>query len=367
MGAIASVPSASTFEALTEAYTPRKLVDNIFTGTPVLQWFRRNMISAAGTCWTPLIEIATEDGEWYDKGDQVGTHTTVTGEIATRAKFDYKYFRRKVLLEAQDTDGQGAQELIDLMGAQVRNATESMRASLNAKIFDGNPAATPAEIDGLDSACANDNTYGELVSSTAGYRQWQAHVMQGADTFATPVSPSLMNLSKIIQSTHITTGKKPTALFVAEALWDAYRAQIGENQFLMANAARANSQVVKWGFDALWVDGVPIVPDRDCIGEAWVPAQNTRADAKGYEVFGVNFNHLKLAYNPSRAWKFDPDGWRRPDDYDRYLNYVYFWGTIGCDHRRTLDRIFNICIDPAEHAPDDWYLSEPQLPGTDTS
>ena len=30
-----TVPSASTFDALTEDYIPRALIDNIFVGTPV--------------------------------------------------------------------------------------------------------------------------------------------------------------------------------------------------------------------------------------------------------------------------------------------------------------------------------------------
>lgn len=365
MAAIRSVPSTNTFEALTEFYTPRRLIDNIFTGTPLLNWFRRNMVQAAGIAWTPIVEIAKEDGEWYDRGDQVGTPTTITGEIATRAVFYYQFYRRKVLLEAQDTDGQGAQKLIDLMNAQVRNATKSMQTNLNNKLFSGNPAANPAEINSLDVALDNLNTWGGLNGNAAGYYQWQAHMMVGEDTFATPVAPSLQNISKMIQSILLTTGEKPTAIFVAEPYWDVLRAQVGENQYLIANAARANSDVVKWGFDALWVDGVPVVPDRECLGSAWVPGQATRADAAGYQAFFVNFKYMKMAYNPARAFKWDPDGWRRPDDYDRYLNYLYFWGTIGSDQRRAHGRIMNVCLDTTLLPVADWKLGTVHIPGND--
>ena len=246
------------------------------------------------------------------------------------------------------------------MAAQVRSATKSMGKSLNSAIFTGNPSASPTEMNSLNVICDDTAVCGELNPGTSGYENWKAHVMEGEDTFATAVSPSLDNISKLNRSIAGTCGEKPDVTFVAEDYWDCLHAQITSNDYLLAKAANATSQVVKWGFDALWVDGVPIIADRDCSGETWVSGQSTRTAAKGYQAFSVNFDYLKLAYNPRRAFKWDPDGWVRPQNYDRYLNKLFFWGTLGTTQRRAQGRIYNVNI---AQDSGDFALGTVTLPG----
>ena len=357
--AVKSVPSASTCEALTGPYSPRVIVDNVFTGTPALTYFRRNLLSMAGLGWEPTVEIDYDSGAWVNIGGQMSV-TTPAGDIATIAHYPYYYFYRPVLLEAQHTDGQGAQKLIDLMGAQTRSAIKSVGKSLNTAIYTGNPAATPNEMNSLNIICDNVAVCGLLDPTASGYEYWMAHVMEGTSTFATAVSPSLENISKQNRSIANTCGEKVDITLVAEDYWDTLRSQITSNDYLLAKAAAASSAVVKWGFDAMWVDGVPIISDRDCSGEAWVTGQATRAAAKGYQSFSLNFNYVKMAYNPKRAFKWDPDGWVRPDDYDRYLNKLYFWGTLGTTQRRAQGRMFNVDIAQDET---NWVLGDVTLPG----
>lgn len=358
-----SVPSSSTFDALTEDYTPRSLIDNIFIGTPVWEYFRRNMMAVSGRAWTPIIEIATEDGEWYDAGDQLGTPTTKTGEIATRATFPLHYYRRKVLLNAQDTDLQGSLAIVDVLKAQVKNATNAMRKNLSAKLFTGNAGANPTEMQGLAYACDNvaATTYGGLTGTA--YPTWEAHVMEGASdgvtNFGKEVSPSVENLALLIDTIIDGTGEAPDLITVLPAYWHILYGQFTRDEYASLRAANASNNTVKWGFSSLFIRDVPIVRDRDMTGAAFTAAQATRANAAGYQAMALNFGHLKLAYNAKRAFKWDPAGWQRPTDYDQYLNKLYFWGSTGTDSRRVLGRVFNVNI---AESPDDWSAGEVDLP-----
>lgn len=360
-----SVPSTDTFDALTEYYTAESLVDNVFQGTPVWDYFRRNMEPVSGKGYMPLIMYDTEGGEWYDKGDQVGgsLHPDVSGDIATRALFKHQFYRNPVRLNAQDTDLQGPLAIVDLMQTYVENKTDSMRTDLGSKLFSGSgETSDPSEVCGLETGCA-DSEWGGIDPAGDSIPVWAAHLMEGEDTYATPVAPSLDNISKMIRLIMGTCGeeKKPDLVAVADDLWDVLYGQLTRNEYNNARVANSDNPVVQWGYSAIFVNGVPVVADRNCSGEAWVSGETTRADAKGYQAYFLNFDHLTLYYAPSRSFKWDPDGWRRPSDYDQYLNYLYFWGGIGGDHRRTLGRIFNICIDKTELPLADWHI------GTHTS
>lgn len=352
------IPSTSDFDALTSDYTPKVLVDNVFRATPVWAKFRQNMIKVDGRAWTPLIQYAQEAGEWYDPGDQLGSPTTPTAQISTRARFTLKFYRHKVLINAQDVDLQGTEAIVDLMKAHVSSATESMRQDLSAKLFSGNPAANPKQMDSLTRIVNDTNTCGELDPSSIAV--WKAHIIEGTNTHATAVAPSINNLELLNRETSDTTGEAFDMFVVHGRYWDVLYGQLTRNEYLMGLTAHSNNDVVRWGFPTFFVDDVPVVRDRDCTGEAWVAGQANRGDAKGYECFGINFNHLKLAFNAKRSFKWEDGGWAKPYDYDQYLNKIYAWITIGTDARRTQGRIFNVDL---AMDPTDWRLGTCTIPG----
>lgn len=412
---------ATTFGALTASYVPKVLVDNIFVGTPVLNKLRQHTLPLKGKNWEPIIEYESATGEWYDKGDITTLGTSVSGDIATRAQFVLQFYRKPVLLNAQDTDLQDGAAIIDLMKAYVKNATKKMANDISHKAFYGNPAGDPKTINSLWAACDDvdiPQAFGGIAVAEMGV--WKAHTMEGQTTHTVPVSPSLENISKMIRSIIGSTGERPDLVAVEDAYWDALSSQITRNEYLMALQANAGNEVVKWGFTTLFVNNVPIVADRDCPGwavsdltdgGAWgagndyvigeevkeggnnyvciqahysVAAENQPAEATaaniweqywllqdngasanrmlmgGYQAFFLNFDHLKLAYNSKRSWKWDPAGWRRPTDYDQYLNYIYAWLTIGTDSRRTNGHIFNVDL---TQTPADWTPGVVSLPG----
>ncbi len=347
--------------AMTQAYTPRVLVDNIFVGTPLWLKFRQNMLAIPSYAYQPLIEYAYDSGDWYDAGDQVGTPNTESAQISTQAKFTLAFFRRRITLNAQSVDLQGSSAIVDLLAAHVRSATESMRMSLAAKLFTGNPAANPTELGGLDYVCDDTATWGGLAPGS--YAWWEPHIIEGTSTYAVAVSPSLANLAKMCRSVANTTGERVDMIVVAENFWDKLAGQISANDYAVALASNMNNDVVKWGFSTLFLNdaaGIPIVSDRYATGAAWTAGQSTRATAAGYRAYFLNFNHLKLAFNSRRAFKWDPDGWKRPIDYDQQINFIYFWGNLVGDARRTLGMEYNVDI---TQEPGDFTASSVTLPG----
>jgi hypothetical protein len=345
---------------LTEYYTPEVLVDNVFTGTPTWDYFRQNMMPVSGKGYMPIIMYDHSGGEWYDKGDQVGgtLHPDVSGEIATRALFKHQFYRHPVRLNAQDTDLQGPLAIVDLLKSYVGNATQSTRKDMASKLFSGSgTSADPSEINGIANGCS-DGAWGNLDPSGDSIPVWKAHIIEGEDSYATPIAPSLDVISKMIRLIVGTCGegKKPNLVVVEDAYWDVLYGQLTRNEYNNARVANGDNPVVKWGYSAIFVNGVPVVSDRNCSGSSWTSGQSTRADAAGYQAYFLNFDHLKLYYAPSRSFKWDPDGWRRPTDYDQYLNYFYFWGGIGGDLRRSLGRIYNVCLDPDVLPMSDWHI-----------
>lgn len=334
-----TIPSTSTFDALTADYTPKILVDNIFVGTPTLQKLRQNIQPVAGRAWQPLVEYASMSGEWYSRGSVVADTTTLADQIAMRATYSPLRYRLKVILDRGDVKMQGAQGLVDLMKSYINNATKSMAKDLSTAIFTTTGSAVNTIADYCDSAA----TVGGLAPGS--YAWWKAHVVEGesdgATNFGKQVSPSVDNVERLIQDIVGTTGEKPDLLVCAEELWNCLAWQL-KDKIQLQQAANATNDIIRWGFATYFIDGVPVISDRNCPGEAWVAGQATRANAKGYQLYAINWKHLKLGVWVGESFKWDESGWRKPVNLDGYLNYLYFWGQLGTDSRRTLGGMYNI-------------------------
>lgn len=186
--------------------------------------------------------------------------------------------------------------------------------------------------------------------------------MYSADTvaFSEEVSPSVANVKMMIRRMRGTNdGDTPDIVITTEDVWDALAAQVESQPYLQAQAARMSKESVDLGFDALYILGTPVVSDRFVNHDDFNAQGGTRPLALGHEMYFLDFSHLKLGYIPKRAFKWDPDGWVRPDNYDSYLNKLYFWGQCSTDSRRHLGRIFNVA--PTQ-TPDEFTRGEVNLP-----
>lgn len=368
--------ATATFDALTLDLRPKVMVDNIFQKKPVWLKMRGNMKPVTGRNWMPPVQLAKMSGQWYTRGQSIGENLqqTFSPEIATSAQYRIKKYAGHVLIPAEDVDEQGdATELVDLLKAYTDNEVLSVRDDLSTALFERDETTigtgqVTSGMESLDMACYYGNTYGAIDPTDTDQETWEAHVMYGETVSAKikPLCPSWSNFEHLVDEMVDTCGELPDLIVVTPKTWQALKAQITANDYAVAKAANADSDVVRWGFSALWVQDVPIIKDRDCYGEDFVADQATTVLAKGHDAYVLNFKHLKLAYNRKRSWKWHEEGWKHTYlDYDAYLNMFYAWCTIGTDARRTLGRM--LTIDPTMTADEMEAigLGTVRLPGAD--
>lgn len=364
--------ATATFDALTLDLRPRVMVDNIFQDKPVWKKFRANMKGVYGRAWMPPVQLAKMSGQWYTRASPIGSNLQqqFSPEIATSASYRIKKYAGHVLIPAEDVDEQGNMSLVDLLRSYTENEVLSVRDDLSTALFErdettiGTGQVTNG-MESLDMACYYGNTYGGIDPTDTDQETWEAHVMYGATDGGVilPVSPSWGNFEHLVDEIVDTTGERPSLGIVTPPTWRALKGQISAEEYASMRAAYANTDVVKWGFSALWVQDVPLIKDRDCYAEDFAAGQATTVLAKGHDAYFPNFNHLKLAYNKKRSFKWHEDGWKHTMlDYDAYLNMFYAWCTIGTDARRTLGRVIN--IDPTQGISD-FTPGTVRLPGAD--
>jgi hypothetical protein len=352
-----TVPSASTFDALTKQYISEVLVDSVFSKTPTLDMLKKNTLGFDGRAAEMLVQYQDLASAWYTTSTDFGS--TLSGEVATRAQYEITKAAHCLILNRDDVKRQGSQKLASLMDTYVKNATSSMAVLLSTAIYNVVSNAMTPLTRIVDCSYANggyNGAIGGLNAATATYRAWQSHGMIGTGTFATAVSPSRDNLSALIRTTQNTQGEAVDAIFVAEAYWDILRAQYTSNPYLDAmwsTKGASNASGPNFAFPVFSCDGVPVFSDRYCAGAAWVAAQSTRATAAGYEAFGINFNHLKLLYQKGQFMVWEPNWMLVYNKPYLMVNYLYAWVQLGTDCRRAHFRQSNVDITqtPADFVP----------------
>lgn len=344
---VLQIPSSSTFNALTNFYTAKFVEDNLFLPTPLLTRLKQNMRDARGAGAQPLIEYRRQGTtEAYGRGDAVSNPNTLSNDIETRAQFQLARYRQKVTLDSWDTDQQGPRAIVSLFNEYVQNAMMGLAEDLAASIYTDDPNDDADNMTGLDLALDDTETWGLIDPTVSHYEFWRPHLVNGysdgSTDFGRAIPPSLAVQRKIIRLTKNTVKSKPTLGVCLEDLWDCYAAQLTDNEQIEAKTARLDNDTLKYGFDAIWIAGVPIVEDTNMIDPGdWVSGQSTRAAAKGYQTLYLNLEKLWLGYNPMRSFKWDPAGWRRPTNLDGQVNYIYAWLQIMGNNRRANARVWN--------------------------
>lgn len=371
-GQVSIDTAKATFYALTRAMRPRTLVDNIFSARPVWSKLRNNMKPVSGVSWQPAIEVGELTGIRYTRGTNLNLAGQFSPEIATTADFETKEYVMPVMIPTQDVLKQGTEGLVDLHRAYMENAIKSVRKDLSGDLFqtrgsDGTGAIGTGQvangINTLDQCMWYGNTYGGVDPTVSGQETWEAHVMEPAtkNGVKVPVAPSLQNFEYMVEQIEMTCDERPDLIVVTEDTWQALKAQVAPQDYALWRAAYAKTDIVRWGYSALWVLDVPIVRDRDCYGEDFVPDQTTTLAAKGHDAYFINFSHFKLIYNRNASFRWHEDGWRHEIlTYDCIHNQYFVWANTATDSRRSQGRI--VGIDPTMDIAD-FERGTVRLPG----
>lgn len=336
-----------TLNALTEEFWIEKRMTNIvMRDTPTFMYLKRGARKAGGTQIQADIEYARLGGGSRAKG---GSMTLTTPEIATKVKLGWRYYYVPVSLLQEDIDQNASdpRKIASYLNTYTKSALETMREKhLGPDMF---KAQTGNALDSIVDAVSDSASYGGLL--TADIPSWRAVTAEATYTSTpdAPVSPSLDNFRKMIRTIRNVSGKKPDLVVTSPAVWDRLAEQVEVND--QVSALRSNSDVVKWGFDALFINGVPVIDDLNFEEEVCTDFDGTggtRADCGGHQALFLNFDHLFMYYMAGRNFTWDKMGWMSTTTNTEYINKIHFWGNIVCTNRRAQGRIYG--IDPTQDA-----------------
>ncbi|MHB8997511.1 MAG: phage major capsid protein [Armatimonadota bacterium] len=330
-----------TLNAVTKPFWPKdKMTNTVMRSTPIFEYLKRGMKPGSGTKMQFDVEYARLGG---GNRTATGQMTLTTPEIATQGEMAWAHYYVPVKLEQLyiEMNESDPQKVANYLNMYTASALETMREKhLAPDLF--TPHAGNA-MWSIADAVSDSASYAGLAK--ADIPSWRAVTAEG--TYNAPnsvgVSPSLENIRRMIRRIKAVSGKTPDLVAVDTDLWDMLASQLDNNDNV--SAQRQGSDVIKWGFDAIFVNGVPIIDDINlpCPGE-FVANSVSRATAKGHTAYFLNFDNLFLYYLPSRKFTWDKMGWVSSQDYTDYINKIYFTGNIGCTLRRSQGVMYGIDI-----------------------
>lgn len=343
--------SVDTLNAVTEAFWVEKnMVSQCFRSTPVWEYLKRGARKAGGVSVQFPIEYARLGGGSRALNGQM---TLTTPEIATKATGSWRHYYVPVQLEQieMEYNQYDPRAIANYLNMYTRSALDTMREKhLGVDIF---KAQTSTALDSIVDAVSDSATYAGIAKSDI--PSWQCVVAEGEkpSSYKLAVSPSIDNFRKMIRVIREVSGKKPDIIVTSGDVYDVLGQQVSVNDQVIATRS---SQVVQWGYEAIHIDGVPVITDlnfeeQQCAD--FVASEDTRAHAAGHQALFLNFSDLFMYYLPSRWLSWDKMGWVSANDYTQYINKIHFSGNIICTSRRSQGRIYN--IDPTQD-PADWTL-----------
>ena len=335
----------ATYDAwTTQFWGQREVQDNIHRSSAFLKaiepHIRKEMLSK--TIDVPLRYARPGGGGWYNVADQL---SNTTGEIGTKARFGAPAkLQKPILLNNDDVElNKGnAIQVADILEEYTKACIEDMSETLALALLTAQAGAAPYSY--LDAL--GDGTYGGIA--VADMPKWRSFIIEPAYAAPStaPISPSLKNLEKALILHELICGRKVDLIVTTPAMWMCYYDQI--NLKLNINTTPTGTMLVKYGFNAFEVLGVPVIADTRVYSEAFVADSANRAAACGHQVLGINQETVYPIVHATRSYAWRKKGWSDLDDFDKVLNRLYWWGHVICNERRANFRMFG--LDPTQAA-----------------
>lgn len=344
-----AVPTIDTLNALTDVvWAEKTLVDNCIKGTPVLDYLKKGARKAGGTGIKFDVKYGRLGGGFRAYN---GIMTLTTPEIVTKGTMAWSHAYVPVQLEQLEIDYNESDpdSIASYINNYVQSALDTMREKiLSPAIFTAQTGDAPYSL--VDAIDDGDAVYAGIDPTWTGMDQWRSYVVQAGG--GTGISPYIGNFRKIIRELKDISGKKPDMIVCESGLFDKLGEQIVTNDNL---SGMRKNQVVEWGYDALHIDGVPVVTDMDfdanCCPDAFVTGGTTKETRKGSGAMFLNFDHLYMYYLKQRWFSWDKMGWVSPTNTTQYINKIHWSGNIVCTERRAQARLWNVDldIDPSDY------------------
>lgn len=219
--------------SLSQRVDEKRIADAVFDDHPGLGWARRNILETevGGKEIQEDIEYAKQSGEWFKKGQPLGTSWDNT---VTAVFFKWRYFAVPFVIditeEIENMNGRSARKLL---AHRTQNALKSARDAISVSFW---AAQTGQAMLGMQDLVPDDPTTGTLGGlARAGRSWWQSKNFTTAVDMDSPTNsifagPQRMNL---IYNEASSGADTTDAVFMDETRFGDY-----QNIYTSANFAR---------------------------------------------------------------------------------------------------------------------------------
>jgi len=308
--------------ALTKNQYVPLMVDNIFNSNILThRLLRKSKAGASGMKVLQPVEYAKADAKGFYSGYDI--LDTSPSEVFTDAEYDWKQCYATISISGrEDALNDGAERVIDLLEAKVKNAEKSLKDMFGTSLY-GTQTGSGDDFVGLRSIIATGRSLGGIDSSN--YDWWDAGVVATATngmTYDQAVDSSHADfIQKYIREAYgslTIDGQKPSIIVTTQVVFDAYEESLtAQKRFGASSKSLADA-----GFTNLMYRGTPIVVDDHC------PA--------GY-MFFLNENYLQFRHHRKRNFKFE--GFQKPVNQDARVAKILWLGALTCSAPRYMGSI----------------------------
>lgn len=296
-----SVPDAVL--ATTLAYYEKKLSDNIFKKTPLLEKLLRDgnkkIIDGGESIVVPLMYGSNSTVGWYSG---YGTIDTTPQEGITAAKYAWKQLGGTVTISGKEArQNSGAEQIINLLKAKTDQLEKTMAETLGAAMFlttgtDSN--AIPLSLPTL--VAAGTYTVGSLAHAT--YSWWQSQT----GTAASFAANGLDTMRTMFNNCTVQDqSDKPNIIITTQTIFEYYE------KLLQPQERFQNSQTADAGFQNLLFKGVPLTWDSYCTAG---------------KMYFLNTKYLNLYVHKDADMKFGD--FQEPEDQDAKVAKCIWMGAL---------------------------------------
>ena len=212
-----------------------EVVDNIFTATPLWYWLysKSRIREESGGRWIGIQTLYAKNTT-VDSVGPGGTVSITNSNIATTAKFDWKYLAGSVVrLFSEDTENKGESQIMNLMQAKLKTLELSLIDELETQAFSTGAGNGGLDILGLQTLVQDDPTAnpadppGNVGGIDGATNTWWRNQTRTWSTAGMPAGDSDMGFNmRILYNTCSIGNDHPTGIFTSQTQYQRYEASV---------------------------------------------------------------------------------------------------------------------------------------------
>lgn len=309
------------------------LVDNIFNSNVLtFKMLQQSEPIASGNKVLQPIEYAKSGAKGFYNGYDV--LDTTPQELFTDASYDWVQCHASITYSGREEAlNSGAERVIDLISAKVKNAEKSLKDLFGSQLYsdnDGSSATAPAESSGflgLKHIIKADRSLGGIDSTS--YSWWDGNVQDkstsgdssGQYTWAQLAGGTIQDIIREMYGLCSIDNDTPDLIVTSQNIFDAYEDSLQAQKRFGASA----SSLADAGFTALKYRNTDVVVDDHC---------------PDGEMYFLNTKYIKFRHHASRNFAFQ--GFNKPVNQDASVAHIYWLGALTCSNPRMLGRVHGL-------------------------